>query len=153
VESPHQFWCRKTHLASQRSISGKPTCLPAGAGFSAYGVAVREAISDIRHAGDSLRELGLGGSAVGIGINTHPDYRVKAVANLAKISGLFFCVDMRRTIHVNTSATPAHDNRALRLRLGTLIKTAMVDEDILSLRMDATFPLSRRSYKREALNE
>jgi aspartate ammonia-lyase len=31
--------------------------------------------------------LGLGGSAVGTGINTHPDYRTRAVANLAKISG------------------------------------------------------------------
>ncbi len=43
-------------------------------------MAIRKAIDDIRHAGDSLRELGLGGSAVGTGINTHPDYRVKAVA-------------------------------------------------------------------------
>ncbi len=34
-----------------------------------------------------LREIGLGGSAVGTGINTHPDYRERAVANLARISG------------------------------------------------------------------
>ena len=57
-----------------------------GQEFAAYGVAMRKAIDDIRHAGDSLRELGLGGSAVGTGINTHPDYRARAVANLAKIS-------------------------------------------------------------------
>src|SRR5260370_26301599 len=58
-----------------------------GQEFSAYGVAIRKAIADIRHAADSLRELGLGGSAVGTGINTHPDYRERAIANLARISG------------------------------------------------------------------
>ncbi|MGH9570140.1 MAG: aspartate ammonia-lyase, partial [Candidatus Angelobacter sp.] len=58
-----------------------------GQEFAAYGVAIRKATADIRHASDSLRELGLGGSAVGTGINTHPDYRARAVANLAKISG------------------------------------------------------------------
>ncbi len=34
-----------------------------------------------------LREIGLGGSAVGTGINTHPDYRVQAVTDLSHISG------------------------------------------------------------------
>jgi aspartate ammonia-lyase len=58
-----------------------------GQEFAAYGVAVRKAADSIRHAADSLRELGLGGSAVGTGINTHPDYRVKAIASLARISG------------------------------------------------------------------
>src|SRR5215468_4602435 len=58
-----------------------------GQEFAAYAVAIHKANDDIHHAADSLRELGLGGSAVGTGINTHPDYRVKAVANLAKISG------------------------------------------------------------------
>ncbi len=58
-----------------------------GQEFAAYGVAVRKAAESIRHTADSLRELGLGGSAVGTGINTHPDYRVKAIASLARISG------------------------------------------------------------------
>jgi aspartate ammonia-lyase len=68
-----------------------------GQEFAAYGVAIRKAIADIRHAGDSLRELGLGGSAVGTGINTHPQYRERAVANLARISGqkLAPAADMR----------------------------------------------------------
>jgi aspartate ammonia-lyase len=74
-----------------------------GQEFAAYGVATRKAVADIRHAGDSLRELGLGGSAVGTGINTHPDYRAKAVANLAKISGqkLAPAADMRWAMQSN----------------------------------------------------
>jgi aspartate ammonia-lyase len=74
-----------------------------GQEFAAYGVATRKAIDDIRHAGDSLRELGLGGSAVGTGINTHPDYRAKAVANLARISSqkLTPAADMRWAMQSN----------------------------------------------------
>ncbi|MGC1781602.1 MAG: aspartate ammonia-lyase [Acidobacteriaceae bacterium] len=74
-----------------------------GQEFAAYAVAIRKAQENIRHAGDSLRELGLGGSAVGTGINTHPDYRVKAIANLAKISGqkLVPAEDMRWAMQSN----------------------------------------------------
>src|SRR5207302_8510340 len=50
-----------------------------GQEFAAYGVSMKKAISSIRQASESLRELGLGGSAVGTGINTHPDYREKAI--------------------------------------------------------------------------
>jgi aspartate ammonia-lyase len=76
-----------------------------GQEFAAYGIAVRKAIADIHHASDSLRELGLGGSAVGTGINTHPDYRAKAVANLAKTSGqnLTPADDMRWAMQSNAS--------------------------------------------------
>ena len=74
-----------------------------GQEFAAYGVAIRKAIADIRHASDSLRELGLGGSAVGTGINTHPDYRERAIANLARISGqkLTPAADMRWAMQSN----------------------------------------------------
>src|SRR5262249_5760381 len=73
--------------------------------FAAYAVAIRKAIADIRYESDSLRELGLGGSAVGTGINTHPEYRAKAVENLARISGqkLSPAADMRWAMQSNTS--------------------------------------------------
>ncbi len=74
-----------------------------GQEFAAYAVAIRKAEKNIRQSSDSLRELGLGGSAVGTGINTHPDYRVKAVANLAKLSGqkLTPAEDMRWAMQSN----------------------------------------------------
>jgi aspartate ammonia-lyase len=74
-----------------------------GQEFAAYAVAIRKAHANIRHASDSLRELGLGGSAVGTGINTHPDYRARAIANLAKLSGqkLFPADDMRWAMQSN----------------------------------------------------
>ena len=58
-----------------------------GQEFAAYAVAVRKGSEGIARAAESLREIGLGGSAVGTGLNTHPAYRLKAVARLAAISG------------------------------------------------------------------
>jgi aspartate ammonia-lyase len=74
-----------------------------GQEFAAYGLAIEKAKHTIQLASDGLRELGLGGSAVGTGINTHPDYREKAVANLARISGqkLIPAADMRWAMQSN----------------------------------------------------
>src|SRR5579872_79476 len=74
-----------------------------GQEFAAYAVAVRRAGEAIRQQADFLRELGLGGSAVGTGINTHPDYREKAIANLSRISGqkLTPADDMRYAMNSN----------------------------------------------------
>ena len=58
-----------------------------GQEFHAYAGAIKRAKKSIQQQSELLREVGLGGSAVGTGINTHPDYREKAIANLARISG------------------------------------------------------------------
>ena len=57
-----------------------------GQEFAGYAVAMRKSVASLARAAEGLRELGLGGSAVGTGLNTHPEYRVKAVARLAKIA-------------------------------------------------------------------
>src|ERR1700723_3673187 len=74
-----------------------------GQEFAAYGLVVQKGKKFLQMAAGTLRELGLGGSAVGTGINTHPDYRVKAVANLARISGqqLVPAEDMRWAMQSN----------------------------------------------------
>ena len=74
-----------------------------GQEFTAYAGAIRRTATAIRSSAELLRELGLGGSAVGTGINTHPDYREKAVRNLARISGqkLTSVDDMRYAMQSN----------------------------------------------------
>ncbi len=74
-----------------------------GQEFTAYVGSLQRAKKAIEQQSELLRELGLGGSAVGTGINTHPDYRVKAVANLARISGqkLTPADDMRYAMQSN----------------------------------------------------
>jgi len=74
-----------------------------GQEFAAYRGAIARAGDGIRSSAELLRELGLGGSAVGTGINTHPDYREKAIRNLARISGqkLVPVDDMRYAMESN----------------------------------------------------
>jgi aspartate ammonia-lyase len=85
-----------------------------GQEFAAYAVAIRKAGENIRRNSEDLRELGLGGSAVGTGINTHPNYRERAVSVLARISGqkLTPARDMRWAMQSN--AAMAQVSAALR---------------------------------------
>ncbi len=85
-----------------------------GQEFAAYARAVAKARGYLAYSADSLRELGLGGSAVGTGINTHPDYRALAVAALARLSGqaLTPSPDMRWAMQSN--APMAEVSGALR---------------------------------------
>ena len=79
-----EFW---NILKSGRTHMQDAVPMRLGQEFAAYAGAIRRAKDAIRQSSEMLRELGLGGSAVGTGINTHPDYREKAIANLARISG------------------------------------------------------------------
>ncbi len=57
-----------------------------GQEFGAYAVAIRRTRMTVARSSNPLRELGLGGSAVGTGINTHPRYRFIAIQILAAVS-------------------------------------------------------------------
>ncbi|MBI3598400.1 MAG: aspartate ammonia-lyase, partial [Nitrospirae bacterium] len=59
-----------------------------GQEFSGYARAIQILREKIKTASSGLREIGLGGSAAGTGINTHPQYAKRVVAPLKKISGL-----------------------------------------------------------------
>ena len=85
-----------------------------GQEFAAYRETLRRAHENIRQNAEDLRWLGLGGSAVGTGINTHPEYRGRAVATLTHISGqkLMPATDMRWAMQSN--APMAQTSAALR---------------------------------------
>jgi len=55
-----------------------------GQEFTAYAVNVKKHIQAISRAADSLKELGIGGTATGTGLNAHPKYRQKMVEELSK---------------------------------------------------------------------
>jgi aspartate ammonia-lyase len=58
-----------------------------GQEFAAYATAMRRCEGLLEDAGNLLKEVGLGGSAVGTGVNTHPKYQKLVVRNLSKVSG------------------------------------------------------------------
>jgi len=91
-----------------------------GQEFSSYATAMRRAADVLRQAQEGLRELGLGGSAVGTGVNTHPKYQKLAVQHLSKVSGqkLIATDDLRYAMNSNLAlsvASSALRNLALEL--------------------------------------
>ncbi|GGA75868.1 aspartate ammonia-lyase [Edaphobacter acidisoli] len=101
-------------LKAGRTHMQDATPITLGQEFAAYAVAVRKAAENIRAQAQGLMELGLGGSAVGTGLNTHPEYRARAIANLARISGFDLkpAADMRWVMQSN--APMADVSAALR---------------------------------------
>jgi fumarate hydratase class II len=62
-----------------------------GQQFSGYAHQLTKGIERISRASEELRELALGGTAVGTGINTHPEFATRAIARVAEEVGLDFC--------------------------------------------------------------
>ncbi len=107
-------------LKSGRTHMQDATPIRLGQEFAAYAVAILRCYEQVRHAQEGLRELGLGGTAVGTGVNTHPRYQAIAVKKLSEVAGtqLFPTRDMRWTMQSNLPmavASSALRNYALEL--------------------------------------
>jgi aspartate ammonia-lyase len=83
VEFDHVLKSGRTHLQDAVPIR-------LGQEFWAYSAAVLKGRRWLEHAAVELEELGIGGSAAGTGLNTHPDYRFQTVAKLAGYTGIPF---------------------------------------------------------------
>jgi fumarate hydratase, class II len=66
------------------------TPLTLGQEFSGYAAQARKGAERIRHAVTLLRELAIGGTAVGTGINCHPEFAARVCRNLTTETGLEF---------------------------------------------------------------
>jgi len=95
-----------------------------GQEFKAYGVAVQKAGRRLREAARELEELGLGGSAAGTGLNTHPKYAAMAVGNIRKETGLPFrlAADLREAMQSQRPIAEA--SSALKNLAGELSRIA-----------------------------
>ncbi len=95
-----------------------------GQEFGGYRTQIAKGIDRVENAGAHLRELALGGTAVGTGLNTHPDFPGRAVAYISEETGLQF-----REAEDHFEAQAAHDamgeaHGALRTVAGSLHKIA-----------------------------
>lgn len=66
------------------------TPLTLGQEFSGYVQQLNQGLKRLQYALEGLYELPLGGTAVGTGLNAHPDYAVKSAEKLAELTGLPF---------------------------------------------------------------
>jgi fumarate hydratase class II len=73
-----------------------------GQEFGGYASQIEHAIRRLKEASEDMAELPLGGTAVGTGINTHPDFPRKTIARLSGAVGLGF---REATDHFERQAT------------------------------------------------
>ena len=64
-----------------------------GQEFTGYAGQIERAVSRVEHASDVLSEVALGGTAVGTGVNTHPEFAARVCARLSESLG----VEIRET--------------------------------------------------------
>jgi len=76
-----------------------------GQEFKAYSSIIDKAISNIEEALESLKELSIGGSAVGTGLNTLPEYRTKLIQKLREMTS-FDLVESKDMIEGIQSMAP-----------------------------------------------
>ncbi|MGI8923159.1 MAG: aspartate ammonia-lyase [Fimbriimonadales bacterium] len=107
-----------------------------GQEFEAYAAAIRRSGRWIAFAATELEELGIGGSAAGTGINTHPIYRARVVALLKEWTDIPFTptADMRESMQSQYAMSAL----AASVRLFALELTRITND----LRLLASGPLT-----------
>jgi fumarate hydratase class II len=61
-----------------------------GQEFKGYATQVAKGVERVKRASEELGELALGGTATGTGINTHPEFAAKTIAQISDVTGLLF---------------------------------------------------------------
>src|ERR1017187_369623 len=114
LEGLEKSFSRKAKLFDCVLKSGRTHLMDAvpirlGQECAAYATAMRRCAVLLKQARALLSEVGLGGSAVGTGVNTHPKYQKLVVKHLSKISGcaLIPTDDLRYAMQSNLAMSVA----------------------------------------------
>ena len=95
-----------------------------GQEFGAYARAVERDCERIKAAAEGLRRLGIGGTAVGSGLNAHPEYHARMVKKLSELTGLTLYESDNLFESMQSMADAAHFSASLRTLALTLIRIA-----------------------------
>jgi len=95
-----------------------------GQEFSAYAKAVERDAQRVRRSADGLRRLGIGGTAVGSGLNAHPEYHGRMVEKLSALTGLQFVQSDNLFESMQSMADAADFSASMRTLALTLIRIA-----------------------------
>jgi fumarate hydratase class II len=95
-----------------------------GQEFGAYGKAVSLDEERIKRAGDNLRRLGIGGTAVGTGLNAHPQFHLRMVNRLSVLTGMALFSSDNLFESMQSMADMADFSASLRTLALTLIRIA-----------------------------
>jgi len=95
-----------------------------GQEFEAYSSAILRDLRYVKESFDHLKELGIGATALGTGITTHPKYRPLMVKNLSKLTGFTFTstkYPMELTHSMNSFAVASN---SLKILANDLVRIA-----------------------------
>jgi fumarate hydratase class II len=95
-----------------------------GQEFGAYAKAVERDMERVRAAAEGLKRLGIGGTAVGSGLNAHPEYHARMVKKLSELTGLTLYESDNLFESMQSMADAAHFSGSLRTLALTLIRIA-----------------------------
>jgi aspartate ammonia-lyase len=95
-----------------------------GQEFGAYARAVERDTERIRRSAEGLRRLGIGGTAVGSGLNAHPEYHARMVKKLSEQTGLKLYESDNLFESMQSMADAADFSSSLRTLALTLIRIA-----------------------------
>jgi fumarate hydratase class II len=95
-----------------------------GQEFGAYAKAVERDAERIRDAAEGLRRLGIGGTAVGSGLNAHPEYHARMVKKLSELTGLTLYESDNLFESMQSMADAVHFSASLKTLALTLIRIA-----------------------------
>ncbi len=95
-----------------------------GQEFGAYAQAIKRDAQRIRDAAEALSRLGIGGTAVGSGLNAHPEYHERMVEKLSALSGLRLQTSDNLFESMQSMADAVSFSAALRTLALTLIRIA-----------------------------
>jgi fumarate hydratase class II len=95
-----------------------------GQEFGAYARAVERDGQRIREATERLRRLGIGGTAVGTGLNAHPEFHARMVQKLSDLTGLRLQTSDNLFESMQSMADPLAFSGSMRTLALTLIRIA-----------------------------
>ena len=95
-----------------------------GQEFGAYAKAIERDAGRIRDAAETLSRLGIGGTAVGSGLNAHPEYHARMVEKLSASSGLKLQTSDNLFESMQSMADAVSFSASLRTLALTLIRIA-----------------------------
>jgi len=95
-----------------------------GQEFSGFASQLEHGIRHLASVGDGLRELPIGGTAVGTGINTHPEFGPRMVRELSRMTGIEFVEADNRFEAQSARDAAVRTSGALKSMAVSLIKIA-----------------------------
>ena len=111
-------------LKSGRTHLQDAVPLRLGQEFEAYATAVAHDRERLARAAEELRRLGIGGTAVGTGLNAHPEYHTRMIARLSEITGWRLYSSGNLFESMQSLADIVNFSAALRTAALTLIRIA-----------------------------